>query len=343
MKQLLFTLLLITSTTLIAANPYRIVVLPFYVEQGNDIRDPILNNRDYRRVRGLINNHLVRSGFDVVNASAADISQQDYDTLAQKFQADSQTSIVDLNRRYATDAVYIIWLEANVIHGRGQDSGLCKIKLNVDGEGYASDNSSLGATMAEQVMVGGGDCRDALRNAEKSVANIVGEFIAGTSTQPNPSITSHNLGDDMTLRPAGKSLLERQLDNKEALITIRLNGITRYETIEVMGKVLNTVNGVLYAKRLMSNFTPNNAQASYEVWRLSYDSDLTDLFRIQANIMNMITDIIYSNGKLTLKGVPYRYTAGQVSLLKGIRPGRTSSKEIQFIFDIGRKSRFGFE
>lgn len=310
-KIITLALLLIVNTVVIAATPHRVAVLPFYIEQGNKISDS-LSELDYRRVGRFINNHLVKNGFDVVNISAADLNQKDYDTLAQRFKSDSQSVIANVNRRYNTDAVYVIWLDSEF----ERQDGLCKALLRVDGEAYTSDSSSLGIGINKSFSATKKYCREALNLVEKSVANYVGETINA------------------------KSLLKQRLDNQQHLITIRLDGITDYESIEVIGKVLNTVRGVLHAKRLGGNLNPDNPQASYETWRLSHDDKATEPFRIQANIMKMVKEVIASNGKLTLKGVPYRYNASEISLLKGVRPGRSTSKEIQFIFNIDRKNRF---
>lgn len=309
--KIILALLLIVNTTLMASTPHRIAVLPFYVEQGNKINDS-LSELDYRRVGRFINNHLVKNGFDVVNISATDLNQKDYDTLSQRFKSDSQSVISNVNRRYDTDAVYIVWLNRE----SEQQDGLCKILLRVDGEGYSSDSSSLGIGINKSFSVTKRYCQDASNKAEKLAADYIGKTINADSA------------------------LKQRLDNQQHLIAIRLDGITNYESIEVMGKVLNTVRGILHTKRLGGNLNPDNPQASYETWRLSHDGEATEAFRIQANIMQMVKEVIDSNGELTLKGVPYRYSVSEISLLKGVRPGRSTSKEIQFIFNIDRKNRF---
>jgi len=98
-----------------------------------------------------------------------------------------------------------------------------------------------------------------------------------------------------------------------------------------MGKILNTATGVVEAKRYGSNIVPNNPKASWATWRVTYQD--TDPFRLQANIMTMINQVLDAGGELTLKGVPYRYTADEVNLLMGVRPGSATSRMIQFVFD----------
>jgi hypothetical protein len=117
----------------------------------------------------------------------------------------------------------------------------------------------------------------------------------------------------------------------ENFINVRLDGATEYELTEVFGKVINTVTGVVEAKRYSSRIAPDNPQACFMVWRLQIEG--TDPFRIQANTMKMIHDILDSGGEIQLKGVPYRYSAAEVDLLKGMRPGDVSSRDIQFVVD----------
>lgn len=320
MKNLMLILLLMASNTLMAAMPYTIMVLPFYAEQDGQSENSSLQ-RNYRRVGSLLNNYLINQGkgqFDVVNLSAANLRQKDYDQLAQRFREDSQASVADLNRRYSTDAVYIIWLEATARH----EDKLCQVTLTMDGEGYSSDGRALGASISAYSASSTNDCNRSLRKAEKDVSDKIGSFIVDKILKNINQLSGSSSG--------------LYTGNQQFFATVRLDGITEYEPIEVMGKVLNTVRGVLHAKRLGGNLNPNNPQASYEEWRLAYTE--TDLFRIQANTMKMIREILKSNGKLTLKGIPYRYAPTEIRLLKGFRPGRSTSKEIQFIFDVDRQS-----
>ena len=114
-------------------------------------------------------------------------------------------------------------------------------------------------------------------------------------------------------------------------INVRLDGATEYELTEVFGKVINTVTGVVEAKRYSSRIIPDNPQACFVVWRLQIEG--TDPFRVQANTMKMINEILDTGGEVQLRGIIYRYTAAEIDLLKGIRPGESSSREIQFVVD----------
>jgi hypothetical protein len=118
------------------------------------------------------------------------------------------------------------------------------------------------------------------------------------------------------------------------VLTVRLDGCSQYEVSEAFGKVINTATGVVNAKRYSSRIMPENPQASFMIWRVEIKE--TDPFRLQANVLKMIDDIMAAGGHLRLRGVPYRYTATELGLLKGIRGGDATSREIQFVIDRDR-------
>ncbi|MDH3349497.1 MAG: hypothetical protein OEM02_15530 [Desulfobulbaceae bacterium] len=125
--------------------------------------------------------------------------------------------------------------------------------------------------------------------------------------------------------------LEQSIRRYENLINVRLDGATDPAVAEVFGKVLNTVHGVIRAKRYSSRIIPDEPQACYIIWRATIDH--TDPFRLQANILKMIDDVYQSGGSIYLKGVPYRYSPSEIDLLKGIRGNDATSREIQFVVD----------
>lgn len=115
------------------------------------------------------------------------------------------------------------------------------------------------------------------------------------------------------------------------VVDVRLDGATEYELTEVFGKVINTATGVVAAKRYSAKLVPDNPQASYTTWRVQLQE--TDPFRFQTNVMNMINQILDAGGAINLRGVPYRYSAAEVNLLMGIRPGDATSRSLQFVID----------
>ena len=55
-------------------------------------------------------------------------------------------------------------------------------------------------------------------------------------------------------------------------------------------------------------------------WEVEIDKSTTDPFRLQANIMKMINDILDAGGTIRINGVPYRYTPSEMKLMVGIMP-----------------------
>ena len=115
-------------------------------------------------------------------------------------------------------------------------------------------------------------------------------------------------------------------------INVKLLQATEYETVEIFGKILNTVQGVTQAKRYRSNIDPEDPEKCGVIWSLKLGK--TDPFRLETNIMKMIGDILDAGGSIHMNGVEYRYTPAEVNLLKGIRPGNSTDGEICFIVDL---------
>jgi len=305
----------------------RIVVVPFYTEEGRDAKDYGYVTKHYRRMMRFINNQLVRHGFEVLNPFARETSEEEYNRVMQRAREDSPLAAKEVCKKYATEIAYIVWL---TVKTQKTADGYCKAKASVDGEGYDSAGRDLGAGVYKSFIVTRRDCDNAIGEAEKEIGDLVGrKLTAYSGKRKSAEVVSG------TAATGGKSqeggVLARRAKELENLIEVRLDGATEYTLSEIFGKVINTVRGVTEAKRFASSIIPNNPQASYVVWRVRIED--TDTFRLQSNVMKMMHDILDAGGEVYLKGVPYRYTAAEVDLLKGIRPGDTTSRKVQFIID----------
>jgi len=339
-----FTLALLlgsVSTSLAASGPTRIVVLPFYNEDGVDTRDGGQATIHYRRMMGFINNQLVRHDFEVINPFASDASAREYNRVQERAREDSSLAGLEMCKKYGTDAAYIVWLK---VKPKKTADGYCKASARLDGVGYDSAGHDLGVTVSKTFKVTRRDCDDAIAEVEKEVGDLVGRKLTAWSGGGRTSLPSDSApvatvpamaqasAVTVTQHPETTGgALARNIKKHESLITVRLDGATDYEVVEAFGKVVNTVTGVIAAKRYSSRIVPDNPQASYVNWRLTIDG--TDPFRLQTNIQKMLLDISDSGGTVQIKGVPYRYTAAEIDLLKGIRPGDATSREIQFVLD----------
>jgi hypothetical protein len=314
-------------------DPIRIVVLPFYSEEGRDVKEGGDATLHYRRMMRFINNQLVRHDFEVINPFAHDSSEREYNRVMERAREDSSLAVQEMCKKYGTDAAYMAWLKVKV---KKTDDGYCKASARLEGEGYDSAAHDLGVGVSKTFNVTKRDCDDAIMEAEKEVGDLVGRKLTAWSGQQTSGVvvgssaaTAAAMPDTHTQTNGGA--LATNVRKTAKYVSVRLDGATDYEIVEVFGKVLKTANGVEYAKNYSQRIVPDNPQASFVTWRATI-SDI-DPFVLQANIIKMLNDILDNGGETVLKGVPYRYTAAEIDLLKGIRPGDATSREIQFVVD----------
>ncbi len=327
------------SGAAMAADPIRIVVLPFYNEEGVDTKDGGKVTNDYRRMMRFINNQLVRHDFEVINPFAHDASEREYNQVMERAREDSPLAALEMCKKYGTDAAYITWLSVKL---KKTDDGYCKASARVDGEGYDSAAHDLGAGLSKTFKVTRRDCDDAIAEVEKEVGDLVGRKLTAWSGKSSnagvvvPAATTAAVATAAVAPSAAQpttqgGVLAKNIRKHENLINIKLDQVTEHAVAEAFGKVVNTVTGVVDAKRYSSRIVSDNPQASFVNWRVTIAE--TDPFRLQTNIMKMINDISDAGGTVTIKSVPYRYTPAEIDMLKGIRPADATSREIQFVLD----------
>ena len=325
--------LLLAQTAQAQSGPSRIIVLPFYTEEGVDVRSAGSEVEHFRRIIRFINYHLARSGsFEVINAHAVELKEKEYSRLQQTAREDSLLAAQEMTRKYAVDIAYIVWVEARK---QMTGDGYCRARVRVEGEGYDSASRVISAVVSETVTRTMRDCRDAIVEAEEDVGDEVGRTLiawyrnlagsAGGGTTPGGG---GGVGKDWA----------KQLRN---LINMRLEGVTRPELVGVFGRVLNTVRGATEATLYRTVLRPGNPQASLALWRVRIED--TDTFRLQENVMTMLMTICKAGGQIVLNGVKYRYEPAEIDLLKGIRPRDVTTREIVFIVDraYARKQEMG--
>lgn len=306
-----------------AAIQPRIVVLPFYTEEGQDPNNGGQSTQHYRRITRFINNQLKRHGFDVMNASAVVANEKEYNRMEERAREDSPLAAMEMCKKFGVDAVYIIWL--NIKRTRTTDN-LCKARARLEGEGYDSGGRDLGVALFNTFHMTKKDCDDAVAGVEVEVGDMVGRKLTAWAGNYSAGFARrHTHGGGGQLMQGVKKLKNQ--------IEIRLDGGTEPAVVEIFSKVINTVNGVSEARCMGGNLVPDNPQASFQRWIVTIEN--TDPIRLQANVKRMIDRILDSGGSLTLKGVTYRYTPAETNLLMGFRAGSTSSRRIQFKFDRG--------
>jgi len=336
-------LILVSGMATTALAQTRIVVLPFYSEEGADAKEGGQATLHYRRMMRFINNNLSRHGFEVINPFAHDAGEGEFNRVMERAREDSTLACLEVCKKYGVDVVYITWLN---VKRRTTDDGYCKTKARLDGEGYDSAGRDIGAGVSKTWNITKRDCDDAIAEVEKEIGDHVGMKLTAWSGRSSGHVVATGGGSGRMMdsgmdRPAEGGVLQRHSDSLANLLDIRLDGANEYEVSEVFGKVINTAPGVVEAKRFGSRIVPDNPQACYMIWRVRIDN--TDPFRLQSNVMKMINDILDNGGEITLKGVPYRYTAAEVDMLMGIRTGDATSRQVQFVVDRERARDKRFE
>ena len=191
----------------------------------------------------------------------------------------------------------------------------------MDGVGYDSAGRNLGIGVSKTFTVTRKKSSHAIAEVEKELGDLVGRKLTAWSGQRKSMASESSEGGAAQVRS----------DALENTIEVRLDGATKYELTEVFGKVLNTARGVANAKRYGMHIQPDNPQACYSVWRTEIED--TDPFRLQANMLKMVDDILRACGDTTLNGVQYRLTSGQIDLLAGLRAGDATSRSLRFVID----------
>lgn len=304
----------------------RIVVLPFYVEEGSAANAG--QNKlgfHYRRMAGFIENQLVSHGFEVIDPIAKEASEKELNRLMERAREDSMLVSQNMCQRFGTDAVYIVWLKVKM---KKTADGYYKAAAMLDGKGYDSGGRSLGANVMKTFKVTKRDADEAVAVVEKEVGDVVGR----TLTNWSRSEYAHTSVEGRS-GSNGKGVLARNAEKQAQYINLRLDQANEYEIVEVFGKVLNTVRGVMDTRRYNQRIVNDNPQACVTEWEVEIDTNQTDPFRLQANIMKTVNDILDAGGEIYINGVPYRYTPSEMKLMMGFVPGDATSRSIQFVIN----------
>jgi len=306
----------------------RIVVLPFYVEQGDDANTGTSElGLHYRRMSGFIENQLVAHDFEVIDPFARDASEEELSKVMEKAKQDSLTVAKNMCQRYAVDAAYVVWLKVKT---QKTADGYYKASAMLDGKGYDSGGRSLGANVLKTFKVTKRDRDEAIATVEKEVGDVVGRTLTNWSQRQ----TTHNVVSSISgSSQSGEGVLAKNISKQAKYINLRLDQANEYELVEAFGKVVNTVRGVEDTRRYNQRIVPDNPQACVTEWEVEIDPNETDPFRLQANIMKMVNDILDAGGTIRINNVPYRYTPSEMKLMMGLRPGEATSRSIQFVVD----------
>ena len=308
-------------------SPTRIVVLPFYTEAGGTATGGGYEGRHYRRVSRYINNQLVRHGFEVIHPTAHEYTENEYNRLRERAQENSPLAAMELTRRFMVDVVYLVWLEVST---EMTDDGYYQARVHIEGEGYDSAGRDIGAGLDRTFRGTRRNRDDAIIGVEKLAGDEVGRLLTASRQRARTQTT----GD------SGGGVVERTSDDLAQLVSVRLEEATRWEHVDVFGRVLHIVRGAVDTRPYGMVLDPGNPQASYATWRVRIEN--TEPFQLQANVMTMLERVHDAGGQGTINGVRFRFTADEVDLLKAIRPGSSTSRSLVFVVDRDRAQAIEF-
>lgn len=320
-------LMIFAGNSIAFAAKTSIVVVPHYVERGLESKDSI-DQAHFRRLIRVINNRLVISGFEVINAAATEAIVHDQEKNFEMSKSDSRMNGKSICHKYGTELAYLLWLKVKV---ERTSDGYFKVRAFLEGECYDAAGRDVGASISKVWKLTKKDREEAIWAVEEDVAYKLARVLTAWKKNSTSS-GSHSVVNSGTNNSGNTSnVLQKGSDILKNSYRVTLRGATEYQVSEVFGKVMNTASGVLRAVRQSSTINPENPQKCFTIW--SVDVENTDAFRLQANVHKMIKDVIAADGNLFLKGVPYRYSGYEVELLNGIRPGSTTSRSLEFIID----------
>jgi len=305
-----------------AALKTRIAVLPIYTEEGTEVNPGGEAALHYRRIMGFINRELVKADFEVVNPFAGDAAEKELNRTLERAREDSPLVSGELCHRYGLDAVIVVKMDVGV---RTTQDGYIKALCQLFMDGYDSAGRDLGIADDREMIITKRDRDRAVRTAEKELGSLVGRLL--TDWEPHLRRAAGANG-------RAKGGLATHIRAQDRYLDLTLHEATEEEVVEVFGKVVNTVQGVVDAKITAQEIIPGEPQRCFTRWRVEIRG--TDTFRLKTNINKMISDILDAGGSIRINGVPYRYTSPEVRMLMGFRSGRVTANAVHFVIDRDR-------
>ena len=319
--------------------PIRIVVLPFYTEAGADVTDGGYEGRHYRRLSRYINNQLVRHGFEVINPSAHEYTEEEYNRLRERPREDSPLAAMELTRKFLVDAVYLVWLDVNT---RTTDDGLCKAKARVEGEGYDSGARDLGPDWTEPFNV----TRKEWRRRDRRGGEARGGRGRAAPHRLGRATESESHHDQRRLDRRHQREVERRRRDRA-----KHRGARESHQCSPGGSnALRARGGVRKGAQHRAGGgrgedLPDGDPAREPAGELRGVAGTHREYRslpLSGQRHDDAAEHRRCGREIVLKGVPHRYTPAEVDLLTGIRPGNSTSRSIVFVVDRDRAQAIEF-
>jgi len=104
-----------------------------------------------------------------------------------------------------------------------------------------------------------------------------------SSLVPTPAFSSNQPG------PTDAGRLSRALANREEIVTVRLVGVTSYETTRLFQNLLNQIDGVIEVKPYRFNLNPDRPRLCSAEWRVRLVGE--DLFQLESSLYHRLREI----------------------------------------------------
>ncbi len=302
-----------------AARP-KVMIVPFYTEEGRTFKevDPDLQDF-YRDVVGYVGSHLSRNCFTVANQWANDAMVRRSDWLQSRPREFSSRSIGQVAQRYGLSGVYVVRVK---VFKRTSTDGIVVLRGIVRGDGYDAAGNSLGLPIKEKFSVSSRYREEAMIDLATELGDILG---AELDASPNGDCGNlyYALTRDNSRRPGVNAAIADS-------VTVSVSGVRNSETIEALGKILNTSTGVRKNSRdrvekITSEVHRDNTMMSRTIWQIELGREMSQQV-LQANIIKNAKDIVKAGGKAISKGIRYRYDYNTIRELSGLTVGDNYAK-----------------
>ena len=124
-------------------------------------------------------------------------------------------------------------------------------------------------------------------------------------------------------------ILQEEIKARKDLISVKLLGVTEYEVTEMFNDLLVSAPGVMEARRYRFRLDPQKPASCIVEWQVKIED--TDAFQLESSLYRMLRDAARHGIEDEAPVFTFDPTVEDLGSLKGIRPWRASSREIQFV------------
>lgn len=124
-------------------------------------------------------------------------------------------------------------------------------------------------------------------------------------------------------------ILQKEINARESLISVKLVGVTEYEVTEMFNDLLMSAPGVIEARRYRFRLNPKRPADCIVEWQVKIGD--TDAFQLESSLYKMLRHTAHNMAEDEAAVFTFDPTEEDLVRLRKIRPWRASSKEIQFV------------